>query len=190
MSIKTTKAFTKGAIPVNSESRDQLIERYLSLGFRKIGSGSRAYALEHPNLPNSVVKVGIYDHKRPEQQEDGSWTNPIDGWLLYVEKFAKSRSKHVPKVHGVTLYGHCYVAHLERLYPLDRKEFSKRVAHDATESPTPSIARMKRRLDDLIGEWDGTAFHDIWGDNVMKRSDGTIVITDPIAMMSAGVRGA
>ena len=164
--------------------RDRTIERLVvEEGYTELGRGSRSAALVHPLLPDVIVRVGVYDVRSPK--DDGC--DPVDGWLHYFETVvSKSRSKHAPKVHSVTLYDDHYVVEMERLEALSYDEWDDYKIRRANRycSTIASLNRFVRRVADTVRpipfSWGGGGLD--WHDtNVMVRpGTGDIVVTDPI----------
>jgi hypothetical protein len=150
--------------------RESMVHKLEAEGYRYLGNGLFATALYHPERPDEVLKVGDYG--------DGDNFNGMecDGWLTYFDRVVRrSRSKHVPKVHEVTLYEHFYVVRMERLREC-RNRYDE-IGLYSRRSCQPAVKRLAQRLQRLCSDV-GHGF-DLHPGNIMARADGTLVITDP-----------
>jgi hypothetical protein len=151
--------------------RESMVHKLEAEGYRYLGNGLFATALYHPERPDEVLKVGDYG--------SGDRFNGMecDGWLTYFDRVVRrSRSKHVPKVHEVTLYEHFYVVRMERLREC-RKRYDEIGLYSSLRSRQPAVKRLANRLQKMCK--DIAHDFDLHPGNIMARADGTIVITDP-----------
>lgn len=161
--------------------RYDLLDRYLEFGFKELSRGSRAIVLTHPQLPTSVVRIAYYDGNFPDPDEG---REPHDGWLTYFWNFGRSKSKHLPKIYAVALYANCYVVHLEKLEKCSHQEFEDtglnavwNRGRSLTCITIRSLRNFYKRVRDATEHLRVDA--DFHSGNFMKRSDGTLVMTDP-----------
>ena len=185
--------------PYNNDSFKDNIKLYLDinlnknlnkLGWTKAGAGAYSSVYKNPNK-SFVLKI----NKRPDK-----------GYEEYVNVIKRYRNKHFPRISDMKVMkigkDNYYVYLIEKLKALPRSDliaFDIKDAIDALygcdykdmgESLLEYFDKMPlfRRNPDLIravyivANNIGYNFDiDIHGGNIMKRADGTIVITDPYA---------
>ena len=162
---------------------DNLCDSLKKMGWRFLDDG--AYSKVFANSKkNYILKIN---------------SSPDKGYATYVNLIHKYRNKHFPKISDlkqIEFQGSAYYVYLiEKLEhipsPMDDEwsfEISK-IADEPTEPleklfmiqipafliKNPSIVKAAK----LIGYNMGDNYLDINRNNIMRRSDGTIVITDP-----------
>lgn len=149
-----------------------------TLGFELLGKGlySRVYAI--PNHPDKVIKVA-----------------DRDGWLEYI-RWATERGyagKFAPKVFSLKFHNQdgFYVAIMERLVDTVGQMRNSSTISDLfhtitdwkwrkkeTDEKHPDLHAFMRELDQK------QMINDLHDGNAMVRSDGQIVITDPLTIGS------
>lgn len=171
---KVTREYTNAAQPLNRVDATERERRLLEDGAKWLGAGTRATAYSHPTDPNRVIRLGIYDGRKPRGKK-----GPVDGWLEYFNAFSGSRSRHFPRVYSVKLFKNFYEVEMERLdethevYDDDFDEFK-----DFPQSR--SLQRFLDRLGEAGADNETGASEDYHAGNFMVRpSTGDIVVTDP-----------
>lgn len=171
----------------------QTIMDFKSKGYEILGRGASAMVLGKDS--GDVVKVG----------------NAHDGWLAYAKACEGQTNAFLPKIHNLDVYDTYYVADIERLYPVAESFFKtkiykqlaaymvvcggwtnaryvyfskntpeqiKKLAKSLVAEQPELLAALK-----LIIKHKGDHHYDIHPDNIMKRADGSLVISDPLATL-------
>ena len=162
------------------DSATEALDRY---GFKRIGSGNFSDVYENSKYP-WMLKVFHHD-------------TAYMHWLKFCKQ--NQNNRYVPKIKGSVIrvipHSETYAIRLEKLLPITHSEFNEFM--DYLKSSIPYVdEKMREHIpvdeeysDDLfdIAEFiyynmeTGEYVRDLWVNNVMKRSDGQIVIIDPIA---------
>ncbi len=148
------------------------------LGFERLGRGAYGIVFEKPGYP-WVFKV----------------FNDDPGYFAYFN-FARQHQNlsAVPKIKGkyIRINNNTYAVRMEKLYPVNKKThqqlldalrvLSRTVDYDLYDSTLaqikekwPNIEAVLQLLPSL-----GDKYVDLHADNIMKRADGSLVITDPL----------
>lgn len=149
-------------------------------GFNIIGSGINGAVYENPNYPY-VIKVYRTDHA-------------YDDWIWFSK--TNPTNKYVPQVRGnvIRINGVFNAVRLEKLVPADT---SRAIAfvHTIEELADANwAAGGKEKLDNadpdmrsiakMIRDWEGST--DLTAHNVMMRSNGELVLIDPLYISPPG----
>lgn len=148
------------------------------LGFKRLGRGAYGIVFEKPGYP-WVFKVFDTDA----------------GYLAYLN-FAKEHQNlsAVPRIKGkyIRINDSTYAVRMEKLYPVNENEYQNlikslrklfRNVYDEEykdvmaelETEWPDISEVLKLLPSL-----GIRYVDLHNENIMKRADGSLVITDPL----------
>ena len=166
---------------------DEFEKKLQKMGWRLLDTGKFSAVFENPSK-NFILKV----------------TYRVDkGYEHYVNIIKRSRNPHFPKIGDMKVipYGgnNYYVYLIEKLNPLhgyERFELVRNldsVINRPNESlisiferhygvPIPEYLSSQPKLVQalrIIGKNIGKQWNDLHAGNIMKRKDGTIVITDP-----------
>lgn len=162
-------------------NRGKIDEAAESIGMQWLGSGnfSTAYAVPDSDY---VVKVCFTD--------DAAIT-----YLAWCR--ANADLPHVPRVHYLQKYkGGKFIAVLDKLEPMkERGNWGERdwrrygvdfaeargVLQDG-EEPRTSVGHTALAIREFFK---GVAQHDLHGENAMRDSNGTLVITDPLSFVNS-----
>lgn len=148
------------------------------LGFNRLGRGAYGIVFEKPGYP-WVFKVFDAD----------------PGYLAYLNVARDHQNlSAVPKIKGkyIRINDSTYAVRMEKLYPVNENEYHDliktlrklyRNIYDEEykdvlaelETEWPDIKEVLRLLPSL-----GIKYVDLHSDNIMKRADGSLVITDPL----------
>ena len=171
--LRTYQILGKG----NLEKEEIALRKY---GFEKVGSGAFAQVYEKPNYP-WVLKVF---HNDPGYM----------GWLRFCMKH--QNNKYIPKLRGsfirVVPYEKIYAVRMEKLFPVTWKEY---IGIDHKFDDGLDLFKLGYNLKSVVNKLDMdrdlaeviqelsmyTSELDLHDENVMKRSDGQIVFSDPLA---------
>lgn len=148
-------------------------------GFRKIGSGafSSVYAGYDENVVYKVTKIDDYNHG-------------LDGWIIWnklIEKSHKSNTKRrFPKTKWIHVYDDGYIACMERLYRINkfgekREERCNNVVNAIDALVLLSKNDMKHVVELASMLRNHAHMTDLHDSNIMVRSNGEWVLTDPLA---------
>lgn len=135
--------------------------------FKFTSSGSRAKVFDHPGSLDEIIRIARYDIRNAE---DG---DPDDARLRYFDWCRDKSSPFLPVVHTLTLFQNAYVMTMEKLL------------HRERDHPWPDAASVL--LQSIFDRaWQIGVGNDVMGGphwpndtNIMRRADGTPVITDP-----------
>lgn len=157
---------------------NQFVFELEELGFKRLGRGAYGVVFEKPGYP-WVFKIFDSD----------------PGYFAYFN-FAKEHQNlsAVPRIKGkyIRINDSTYAVRMEKLYPLNENEYHNllktlrklfRNIHDETykdilaelEAEWPDIKEVIDLLPSL-----GIRYVDLHNENIMKRADGSLVITDPL----------
>lgn len=163
--IKVRHRYKQQDHPWNHEDKWSLQWKWFeALGYERVGEGSRANVFVHPSRPDVAVKVGRYDMGKRK-----------DAWLTYVMNAAHWGDKKVPKVYSVTMYKSFYVAVMERLYPVGYGKYER--TWRSIENQRTSFAK---RLNELTKEYPLRFDLSCSVNNMLRRKNGEVVVTDPL----------
>jgi hypothetical protein len=177
----------------NQQSIKQTIMDFKNQGYDILGRGASAIVLGQES--GDVVKIGSLH----------------DGWLTYAKACEGQNNLYLPKIHTLEILDSYYLADIERLYPVPESFFKtklykqlaaymvvcggwsnaryvyfskntpdqiKLLAKSLVAENTELVAALK-----LIIKHKGDHVFDIHPDNLMKREDGSLVISDPLATL-------
>lgn len=162
--------------------------------FKEIGEG-RDTVVYHKKGTHSVIKMT----KNPKSYDTGGTGSiaPITYWKWCMRN--RGKFLHVPKVSGVKHRAELYYAEMEKLYHADTRiadaldnivcewiadknsRFVSYLIVDAKrrfKGVTDQFMEEFRKIYNLADER-GYYFDGMTGGNLMKRKDGTLVISDP-----------
>lgn len=185
------KGHFNGVVPFNWPDFNAYM---LSHQFKRIGAGSNGSVYEHPNYPWVIKVFRSYD-------------KPYIYWLDWCMKH--QYNPWVPKVRGklVKFNDKIYGVRLENLDPLDSNKLSMmyaisalctRMIHAQDPWTLPVDDKRLQNISNSFPEWrkdkylheaitaicgygGGSDCLDINADNILHRSDGHLVIIDPLA---------
>jgi hypothetical protein len=162
-------------------------------GYDILGRGASAIVLGKDN--SDVIKIGSLR----------------DGWLTYAKACEGQSNPYLPKIHSLEMRDGYYTADIERLHPVAESFFKTKLfkqlaaymivcggwtnaryvyfskntpeqikgfARSLVADNTELVAALK-----LIIKHKGDHAYDIHPENLMKRSDGSLVISDPLAAL-------
>jgi hypothetical protein len=171
----------------------QTIMDFTSKGYEIIGRGASAIVLG--KAAGDVVKIGSLH----------------DGWLTYARACEGEHNVHLPKIKSLNTHDGYYIAEVERLHPVSEAFFKtklykqlaaymvvaggwanaryvyfskltneqiKKLARSLVTEQPELLAALK-----LIIKHKGDHTFDLHPDNLMKRADGTLVVTDPLTTL-------
>lgn len=151
--------------------RERYLARLKRAGWESIGEGAYSNVMAHEDHPDMVIKVG-----RPEHAERDGYPHYIT-WAAEQHSLPAEVTRHFPKVTKIHHTASFYVAHLERLRVCDMDDPGSLSAIRELQ-PDSTL----REAVDLVEYTFTLNFHmDMWANNFMRRADGTVVITDPLA---------
>jgi hypothetical protein len=172
----------------------QTIMDFKSQGYEIIGRGAAAVVLAKAS--GDVVKIG----------------SSYDGWLTYAKVCQGQDNPYLPKIYSIEERDGYYVAKVERLHPVPETFFKtklfkqlaaymvvvggwtnarlvyfsrmtpeqiKKIAKSAVTEHPDLITALK-----LIIKHKGNHAYDMHPENLMKRADGSLVISDPLATLN------
>lgn len=164
-----------GRLGIIGDTYDALTVSAERLGFEWIGEGDNATVLVHPDHPDIAVRIAA----------------EADGFLLLAVMAAAGPAAGVdramlPVVHDVRLLeGGALIAVVERLYELGER-FDE-IADVAEAYPDQARSLMEAASQLLLALDRNGCGRDIWdlgagnaGYNIMQRSDGALVLSDPL----------
>jgi len=162
-------------------------------GYEILGRGASAIVLGKDN--SDVVKIGSLR----------------DGWLTYARACEGQTNPYLPKIHNLEMMDGYYMADIERLHPVSESFFKTKLFKQLAaymvvcggwsnaryvyfskltpiqiKSLAKSLVTENTELVDalkLIIKHKGDHVYDIHPENLMKRSDGSLVISDPLASL-------
>lgn len=171
------------AAPVGSDRLSGIEQKLASIGWNRVGLGAYGIVFKNPKYPY-VIKVF---------SDDPNYYT----WFEFMR--ANQDNPHIPKIIGyrAILDDRALAIRLEKLYSIDidqfkavneidkRIQYSKGTSREAEvleflENKYPEYSKLIALIK-LLHE--KTPWLDLHADNVMQRSDGTIVITDPVTSM-------
>jgi hypothetical protein len=162
-------------------------------GYEILGRGASAIVLGKDN--EDVVKIGSLH----------------DGWLTYAKACEGQANAYLPKISNLEMHDGYYMADIERLHPVPESFFKtkifkqlaaymlvfggwtnaryvyfskftpiqiKTLAKSLIAENTELVSALK-----LIIQHKGDHAYDMHPENLMKRSDGSLVISDPLATL-------
>lgn len=174
-SIGDTK--TKGFMQYDN-AWNKFVFELEELGFERLGRGAYGVAFEKLGYP-WVFKVFDND----------------PGYFAYFN-FARQHQNlsAVPKIKGkyIRINDKTYAVRIEKLYPVDEHEYHDlikilgnllRNVHD--DEYKEKVAKLETKWPDIKEVIDllpslGIRYVDLHNENIMKRDDGSIVISDPL----------
>jgi len=187
--FKTNALYTTSKSITNDDfgdSYEKFATELKAAGFKKLGAGIKAIVYEHPQLPY-VIKVFNNDPK-------------------YFKYFNWARENqdnpHVPQIRGkyIKINERLYAVRMEKLIPVTRDyEFIRKYIDpkipvvdpqsiflatmilspknsEFLENNYPKMVEVKSFIHSVVK----VGADDLHNGNVMKRSDGTLVVTDPL----------
>lgn len=168
------------------------LREYIKQGYKRVGQPSASAAVFASPDRKEVVKVG----------------KASDCWLNFAEVAKGSSNPHVPRIKSLERYGPHYLAVIEFLHEVPETffktpEYRKIAAYMYLHGKWANGKdvylhrfkddQIKQMADELQGEdpslvaamnlvigHKGSCNFDIHPDNIMRRSDGTLVISDPL----------
>jgi len=166
---------------------DMLDYKLQELGWHNIGAGSYSHVYSNP-VKKYVLKI----NKHPDSAYDD-----------FVQIIKKYKNKHFPIISNrqewIVNNKKYYVYLIEKLYEIEKDE--SKLVSDALDaianSPNKSLEKFSNRNVQLVGkryppslieaarilgrlmQSHPNRYTDIHDENIMQRSDGTIVIIDP-----------
>jgi hypothetical protein len=175
-----------------NDAGKRIIKRIRSKGFREIGSGAFADVYGHKTNKKYVYKVGVLD---------GTPSN--DAYLCFAKKVIKQKNNPwLPRITELVIHQHdtsvvddtdiwgYYVAKIERLQPIGRKDYEvisytekaidagKKKPYGVTITEDVDYNNAIKIIVACIKDGHTRDIHD---GNIMKRKDGQLVFTDPVA---------
>ena len=192
--LGATKDYYKSFTQWNDDY-SSLKNKLNKLGWKKLGSGNYSDVYGNSNKPY-ILKINL---------------NPDEGFAKFVQLTKKFPSKHFPRVGNLKYYvilGERYYIYLiEKLYPLPNASLIAEYINEVANDPDlqikdlgefygnstnflrklrefykryPSLLKAVRLLG-RVAIKSNTLTFDMHSENIMKRSDGTIVIIDPFS---------
>jgi hypothetical protein len=169
-----------------------VLKDYIQKGYKRIGEPSASAAVFAPPDRREVIKIG----------------KSSDCWLNFAEVAKGSNNPHVPKIKSLEMYGPHYLAVIEHLSevpetffktPMFRKiaawlytmgnwvngkdVYLHSASRDTINQLVTALANEHPAMVDalkLIVKARGNCNYDCHPENLMKRSDGTLVFSDPL----------
>lgn len=166
----------------NMRSYNLLVAELTRQGYELLGNGHFAAVFTHPNI-EGVVKLGF------KKEDSGA---------AYAA-FCRSHKgvKHLPEIYDIKRFRSFYAVlmpqyiPIETSYqygcPLDELEkghliHARKALFNGVDRGCHEVFKSIVKTASLIGgHFRGVASFDLHSDNVMKRSDGTMIITDPVS---------
>jgi hypothetical protein len=181
------------ASDISQPSVKTTIQKLQQDGYKVIGRGAAAIVLAKEQ--GDVIKIG----------------STHDGWLTYAKACEGMNNPYLPHIKTLSIHDGYYVAEVERLKDIPESFHStklykqivawlaivckwvngrdtylsrytpdqiKKLAKGLVSEHPDLVAALK-----LIGMNKGTHKFDVHPDNIMKRSDGHLVLSDPLATL-------
>lgn len=133
----------------------------------KLGAGLFGAAYVHPDDPTLVIKVS---------------RDPYDPWRGYIKACMSLRSKYAPQVYDYAEVGDMVAVTMERLNHITNNEWHEvfncnkwGIGGVRNKDMRTFLYKAKEAVEDE-GYSTGFDLHDL---NIMKRDDGSFVVTDP-----------
>lgn len=166
----------------NMRSYNLLVAELARQGYELLGNGHFAAVFTHPNI-EGVVKLGF------KKEDSGA---------AYAA-FCRSHKgvKHLPEIYDIKRFKSFYAVLMPQYmpietgyqygWPLDELEkehliHARRALSNGADRGCHDVFKSIVKTASLIGgHFRGVASFDLHSDNMMKRSDGTMIITDPVS---------